>query len=94
MRRFLMAVAMLATTVIVSPTFADTHQTSAGPVKVTKMITGLDNPWAVAFLPNGKLLITERDGTLLIALALRRCSSLTPSRVSPNTSAAVARWIS
>ncbi len=67
MRRFLMAVAMLATTVIVSPTFADTHQTSAGPVKITKMITGLDNPWAVAFLPNGKLLITERDGTLLIA---------------------------
>ncbi|MEM9062030.1 MAG: PQQ-dependent sugar dehydrogenase [Pseudomonadota bacterium] len=46
---------------------AETLQTSAGPVTVTPVIQGLDNPWAVAFLPDGKLLITERDGALLIA---------------------------
>ena len=39
--------------------------TSAGNVKVTPIATGLDEPWAVAFLPQGGVLITERDGRLL-----------------------------
>ncbi len=40
-------------------------QTSAGEVKVTPIMTGLDEPWAVAFVPGGGLLVTERDGRLL-----------------------------
>ena len=42
-----------------------THQTAEGTVTVTPMITGLTEPWAIAFLPGGGKLLTERDGRLL-----------------------------
>ncbi|MEM7069858.1 MAG: PQQ-dependent sugar dehydrogenase [Pseudomonadota bacterium] len=41
-------------------------QTEKGPVKVERIISGLDTPWAMAMLPDGKLLITEREGELLL----------------------------
>lgn len=44
---------------------AERHQTSAGPVMVEPVVEDLDTPWAVAFLPDGAFLITERDGRLL-----------------------------
>ncbi|ACI97479.1 PQQ-dependent sugar dehydrogenase [Rhodospirillum centenum] len=33
-------------------------------VKVTTVVDGLDHPWSVAFLPDGRLLVTERTGRL------------------------------
>lgn len=33
-------------------------------VKVTPVVDGLDHPWSVAFLPDGRLLVTERTGRL------------------------------
>lgn len=44
---------------------ADILQTAQGPVRVTKMLDGLDAPWAVGILPDGGFLVTERDGELL-----------------------------
>lgn len=41
------------------------HQTAEGPVTVAPMVTGLTEPWAIAFLPGDEMLITERDGRLL-----------------------------
>jgi glucose/arabinose dehydrogenase len=38
--------------------------TSAGPMTVTPVATGLEEPWALAFLPDGGFLVTERDGRL------------------------------
>ncbi|MGC4001342.1 MAG: PQQ-dependent sugar dehydrogenase [Anaeromyxobacter sp.] len=32
----------------------------ATPVKVTELARGLDQPWALAFLPDGRLLVTEK----------------------------------
>lgn len=40
-------------------------ETSAGPMQVTALAEGLDEPWAVEVLPDGAFLVTERDGALL-----------------------------
>ena len=40
--------------------------TSAGPMVITEMIGGLEEPWALGFLPDGEVLITERAGRLLV----------------------------
>jgi len=40
-------------------------ESSEGTIRVQPVITGLDEPWGFAFLPEGGLLITERDGRLL-----------------------------
>ena len=45
--------------------FGETLQTSAGRVKVEAVLSGLDAPWAVGFLPDGGVLVTERGGRLL-----------------------------
>ena len=39
-------------------------QTQHHRVRVERVVGGLENPWSVAFLPGGDLLITEKRGTL------------------------------
>lgn len=48
-----------------APVPALSLETSSGTVRVDAMVTGLDEPWGLAFLPDGGWLITERDGRLL-----------------------------
>ncbi len=38
--------------------------TSAGPVEITEIVDGLDEPWALAFPPEGGFLVTLRAGQL------------------------------
>ena len=45
---------------------SETIATSAGAMQVTAMVTGLDTPWAFGFLPDGKIIITERNGEVLL----------------------------
>ena len=61
MRRFLSLVFLALAT----PGLAQTINSGAGPISVTPVVTGLDTPWGFDFLPDGSLLITQRDGTLL-----------------------------
>ncbi len=44
--------------------FAQTFDTSVGPVKVERVVDGLDSPWGFVFLPDGDVLITEIEGNL------------------------------
>ena len=42
-----------------------------GLLRVTTVARGLENPWALAFLPDGRMLVTERPGRMrVIALFL------------------------
>lgn len=48
------------------PGFGQTVESSAGPLTATVLAEGLDHPWALAFLPDGRFLVTERSGKLLL----------------------------
>jgi len=46
---------------------AQTFRSEEHSFTVTRVISGLAHPWSVAFLPDGRMLITERPGRLRIA---------------------------
>jgi glucose/arabinose dehydrogenase len=49
---------------------------SLGPLRVTTVVQGLQNPWSLAFLPDGRALVTERPGRLrLLDLGTRTLSA-------------------
>lgn len=45
---------------------AQASPSSAGPLAVATVAKGLDHPWALAFLPDGRMLVTERPGRMRI----------------------------
>ncbi|MDG3064605.1 PQQ-dependent sugar dehydrogenase [Thauera mechernichensis] len=67
--RPLLLASMLASSVLLSgTTFARdvVVRTETGNVKVTEFATGLDTPWSIAFLPDGRMLVTERPGRMRV----------------------------
>jgi glucose/arabinose dehydrogenase len=50
------------------PAFAQAQifRSPSGNLTVETIATGLSNPWALAFLPDGRMLVTERPGRLRI----------------------------
>ncbi|MFC3616518.1 PQQ-dependent sugar dehydrogenase [Lutimaribacter marinistellae] len=61
--RILVVLILFAWTGIVQ---AQTISTDAGPARVERVIDGLDVPWAIDFLPDGSVLVTELSGELLL----------------------------
>jgi glucose/arabinose dehydrogenase len=49
-----------------TPAAAQTYPSSAGTLYVETIARGLDHPWSIAFLPDGRMLVTERPGRLRI----------------------------
>lgn len=41
-------------------------QTNHYELQIEELVSGLNHPWALAFLPDGRMLVTERPGRLLI----------------------------
>ena len=48
------------------PQLPQTFETALHKIRVSVVATGLANPWSLAFLPNGDMLVTERPGRLRI----------------------------
>lgn len=44
----------------------DITQSQSAEIEIQELANGLDHPWAIAFLPDGRLLVTERAGDLRI----------------------------
>ena len=44
----------------------NTIDTSLGPLAISRVADGFDEPWSLAFLPDGRFLVTERAGKLSI----------------------------
>ena len=68
----LTAAIMLAGSLVVTPTARGQQAgfgSSAGDLEVQTVAKGLAYPWALAFLPDGKMLVTERPGRMRIVTA-------------------------
>lgn len=63
-----MLAAVAASTLFAAPLSAQavTYKSSQHDYRVVKVVEGLINPWSMAFLPNGDMLVTERPGRLRI----------------------------
>src|SRR5712691_6062406 len=49
-----------------APSDAQVFHSSAGDLVVETVAKGLDHPWGLAFLPDGRMLVTERPGRMHI----------------------------
>lgn len=56
--------AVLAHPADASPILGDAPAADPARYKVETVVSGLDHPWSLAFLPDGGLLVTERNGGL------------------------------
>ena len=66
MRSSAIACAAVIALCIAAPASAEVVHSSAGDLAVETVATGLTNPWALAFLPDSRLLVTERPGRMRI----------------------------
>jgi glucose/arabinose dehydrogenase len=64
--RLLALAALMAATPLAAADDAETLLSELHDVRVVTITEGLEHPWGLAFLPDGRMLVTERPGTLRI----------------------------
>ena len=52
--------------VVVTPVNAQTFVTEKGRITVSTVAGGLEQPWGIDFLPDGRMIVTEKPGRLRI----------------------------
>ena len=62
MPAILCAVALLCSL----PAAAQTYRSNEHSFRVIKVVEGLEQPWSLAFLPDGRMLVTEKAGRLRV----------------------------
>lgn len=65
----ILASAALALAASAKPGDSKVITSKTGKLQVTTIAEGLQNPWGIAFLPNGDMLVTERSGSMRIVSA-------------------------
>jgi aldose sugar dehydrogenase len=66
MRSLAMACAVVLLALTCAPCGAQVFRSAAGEFTVETVAKGLDHPWALAFLADGRMLVTERPGRMRI----------------------------
>ncbi|MEA2890380.1 MAG: aldose sugar dehydrogenase [Bradyrhizobium sp.] len=81
------AIVLMASFLIATGTRGEnaSFASSAGPLEVQTIATGLVNPWSLAFLPDGRMLVTERPGRMRLVAAKGQLSP--PLKGVPEVSA-------
>jgi glucose/arabinose dehydrogenase len=58
--------ALIAAVVFAVPSVAQTYRSDEHSFRVVKVVEGLEQPWSLAFLPAGRMLVTEKAGQLRV----------------------------
>jgi glucose/arabinose dehydrogenase len=66
MDRIISPVILIAACLLTPALAAGTFPSSAGPLSVETVASGLVHPWSLAFLPDRRMLVTERPGRMRI----------------------------
>jgi glucose/arabinose dehydrogenase len=76
--------AILAGSAQASPILANPTDGDPSKYTVTPVVSGLDNPWSLAFLPDGAMLVMERDAGLKLVRngAAIRIAGLPPAYIA------------
>lgn len=66
----LLAIAAAVPSALAQPQLVEnevaTRQTQEAEIRIVQVVEGLEHPWAIAWLPDGRMLVSERPGRLLL----------------------------
>ncbi len=65
----LFAITLYVAAVVAVPAAAESHTSEKQTFRTVIVASGLDHPWSLAFLPDGRMLVTERPGRLRVIAA-------------------------